>query len=545
VRRRITRPFSPTRHHVDKGARSIRSEHTRNHSGERRPAGRYGLPAITQSFLHFLLGKGVSAGAAFIVLIIAIRKLTHAEFAVYTSMNAMVLLIGLVSSFGTNQVMMRFLPELKTRGNIAAMYRLLFRGITVRGFTFAAVALLLYVFAAPICRALEFDQWVEVVRWYCLVGFLRVTSTFIGAALESMLWQREAQYSAAIGGLLQLLLVGGAVWRGGMTLPEFVAIEIVSEGVLLLLILGWAIARWRADPERNVGDPDVLRRERDRYSRFAFWSYAQNLTSIGFGSAPNRLLVSYFLPIDALARFGVIDRFIAFVVRYLPLRMFVGLFRPVLNSRFDGGKGYDTVIASANMLFRGNLVVLMVPFVVFGVAGDALFAWLTGGKYVDLTALFLGFLAVAILTSVDNLMDIIVKLLEESRIYTATNIVRSCAIALAIPLVHSIGLWSLVVANFLGLLIAFTIIFMHLRRRGRRIRVDWSLVARIIAFAAGAIGLGQAIILVHVPPIPAAMAAGAAFVLALWLWPPLKPAERQQVGSLASSVKQRLVRRRA
>src|SRR6185436_6105022 len=88
VRRRITRPFSPTRHHVDKGARSIRSEHTRNHSGERRPAGRYGLPAITQSFLHFLLGKGVSAGAAFIVLIIAIRKLTHAEFAVYTSMNA-------------------------------------------------------------------------------------------------------------------------------------------------------------------------------------------------------------------------------------------------------------------------------------------------------------------------------------------------------------------------------------------------------------------------------------------------------------------------
>src|SRR6185503_3767336 len=138
-------------------------------SGERRPAGRYGLPAITQSFLHFLLGKGVSAGAAFIVLIIAIRKLTHAEFAVYTSMNAMVLLIGLVSSFGTNQVMMRFLPELKTRGNIAAMYRLLFRGITVRGFTFAAVALLLYVFAAPICRALEFDQWVEVVRWYCLV----------------------------------------------------------------------------------------------------------------------------------------------------------------------------------------------------------------------------------------------------------------------------------------------------------------------------------------------------------------------------------------
>jgi O-antigen/teichoic acid export membrane protein len=70
---------------------------------EQGKAERYGLPAITQSLLHFVLGKGVSAGSAFIVLVIAIRQLTHTEFAVYTSMNAMMLLIGLLSSFGTTR----------------------------------------------------------------------------------------------------------------------------------------------------------------------------------------------------------------------------------------------------------------------------------------------------------------------------------------------------------------------------------------------------------------------------------------------------------
>ena len=297
-------------------------------SGTTKP-GRYDRPAITQSLLHFLLGKGVAAASALIVLVIAIRQLTLTQFAVYTSMHAMALMIGLLSSFGTNQVMMRFLPELRVRGNIVAMYRLLFRGIAVRGLTYAAVALLLYVYAEPICRAFEFDGWVDVVRLYCLVGFLRVNGTFIGAALESLLWQREAQYSAAVSGLVKVALVLAASGVAGST-SGFVAIEIASELVMLSLILGWAILRWKNDPERNLGDPEVLRRERSRYNRFSFWSYAQNLTSIGFGSASNRLFVSYFLPIDALARFGVIDRFIAFIWHYEPLRLFVGLFDPSL-----------------------------------------------------------------------------------------------------------------------------------------------------------------------------------------------------------------------
>ena len=505
--------------------------------------GRYGLPAITHSLFHFVLGKGVNAVAALVVLVIAIRQLSHTEFAVYTSMHAMVLIIGLLSSFGTNQVMMRFLPELKVRGDIAAMYQLLFRGITVRGLTYAAIAMLLYVFAEPVCRAFGFDAWVNVVQWYCLVGFLRVNGTFIGNALESLLWQREAQYSSAVSGLVKLFLVIVVVARGGMDLNDFVAIEIASELILLLLILGWAIVRWKSDPERDIGDPDVLRRDSVRYKRFAFWSYAQNLTSIGFGSAPNRLLAGYFLPIDALASFGVIDRFIDYVRRYEPLRMFVGMVRPILNSRFDEGRGFGRIVSAANMLFRANLAILVGPFVIVAVAGNTLFAWLTGGKYDELTLLFLGFFAVAILASVDGIMDIIVKLLEENRIYTASNIVRSGTIALAIPLIHSLGLWSLVIANLVGLLLSFGIIFAHLRARGHRIRVDWPLIARIIAYAACAIGLGRLIVLMQAPPVLAALASGAVFVIAIWLWPPLKPEEKQLLTSLSQSFMRRAARK--
>jgi len=372
-------------------------------------ASHYGLQALKRSLFHFVLGKGVSAAAAFAVLIVTIRQLTTAEFAVYTSMHAMVLMVGLLSSFGTNAVLMRFLPELRSAGNVRAMYHLLFYGITARGLSYAVIALLLFAFAGPICAALNLDQWLGVVRWYCLVGFLRINGTFVGGALESLLWQRETQYSAALSGLCKLAIVGIVVWLGGMDLRALVAIEIVTELLLLGLLLGAAVRKWRRDEERNLGDQDVLKTNRQRFNRFAFWNYVQNLTSVGYGSAPNRLFATYFLPREMVAIFGVIDRFVDYIRRYEPLRIFVGLVRPVFNSRFSQGRDFARIVAKANFLFRVNLLVLVAPMVILAVCGGELFDWLTAGKYMGIAPLFLAFYTTAIIASADSILDILVK----------------------------------------------------------------------------------------------------------------------------------------
>ncbi len=67
--------------------------------------------------------------------------------------------------------------------------------------------------------------------------------------------------------------------------------------------------------------------------------------------------------------------------------------------------------------------------IIVAVAGDQLFDWVTSGRYRDISLLFLAFYAVAVIASVDSILDILVKLLEESRIYpsaTSSCPVRSC-----------------------------------------------------------------------------------------------------------------------
>jgi O-antigen/teichoic acid export membrane protein len=506
----------------------------------------YGARAVKRSLLHFVLGKGVAAAAAFAVLVIIIRQLEPREFAVYTSMHAMVLIVGVLSSFGTNAILMRFLPELRSKGNVRAMYRLLFSGVTVRGISYAAVALLMFAFAGPICDAFNMGDSLQVVRWYCLVGFLRINATFVTGALESLLWQRLTQYSTAFVGLCKLALVAFVAWRGGMDLRTLVAIEVVTELALLLLLLVGAVVRWRSDEDRHVGDLDALAENRSRFNRFGFWNYMQNLTALGYGSATNRLFASYFLPgPELVAMYGVIDRFIDYVRRYEPLHIFVGLVRPVINSRFSQQRELAPIVDLANSLFRANLLVLVAPLVIVAVAGDGLFDWITGGRYQAIAMLFLGFYVVAIVASVNSILDILVKLLEESRIYAAGNIALSASIILAIPLMARIGLWGLAIANGIGLLLSFIIIFWYLKARGHAIRPDWGLIARVFVHVGVAIAVGRVLLLLNLPAWLAAVVAEACFLLAVVIWPPLRPDERTLVAGTLARARRRFSRGRS
>ncbi len=78
------------------------------------------------------------------------------------------------------------------------------------------------------------EDSLQLVRWYCLVGFLRINANFVTGALESLLWQRETQYSTAVVGLCKLALVAAVVWQGGMDLRDLVAIEVITELMLLV-----------------------------------------------------------------------------------------------------------------------------------------------------------------------------------------------------------------------------------------------------------------------------------------------------------------------
>ncbi len=433
----------------------------------------YGAAAIRTSFMHFVFGKGVSASATLLVLFILVRQLEVAEFAAYTSLHALVLILGLISSFGVPQALHRYLPELRTRHNNRAMYRMLFAGIVIRACLYALLAVALLLVLVPLAAALKLDNWQSLIPLYLVVGCLRVNAGFISQALESLLWQRDAQYSLAIGGLVRL---GGALALlagDSFDLQRFVWVECVAELTSVVVLFCFISLRWRGDGDRGLGDVAELGANRARYLSFAFWCYLQNLTSVFYGSAPNRLFVAYFMSAEFIAVFGVVDRLIDFARRYEPLHMFVGLVRPVLMSRFSRSGDFAQLVRLGNLVLFVNFILLFAPLTVLLVSGDEWLQWVTEGKFGALSWLTIAFYVVLLVTSVNNLLDLLVKAVEHNRVYIFSNMLLSGSLLLAIPLIPLLGLWALAVANLAGLFAALFVVGRYLAARGFHYHFEW------------------------------------------------------------------------
>jgi O-antigen/teichoic acid export membrane protein len=456
----------------------------------------YGIAKIRSSLVHFLFGKGFSAFAALFSVVLVIRELPISEYAIYATLHAMVMMLRLLTSFGINATVLRFIPDTRVEGNNRAAYTLLFGGVTLRAAFYIVVVLLLYFVAGDSIAAmlgLNGFEWAYLI--YLVTGFFRVTVFFYVGALESLLWQKQAQYTVAAANILKVLLLLFLIESGGLTLLNVIVVELACEAIALVALLATSISSWRKDPDRHAGDAAVLRRDWRRYGRFSFWAYLFNLTAVLNGSAPNRIIVAAFLGPNQVALFAAVDRLAQFVKQYEPVKLLMGLFRPVLNSRYKKKSDFPVIMGLADSMFRLNLVVLAAPLIVVAVAGENVFDILTNGKYVSGYKLFIGLMGVLILGSMMLTLELLVKAVELTQIFTLSNLVLSGSVFVAFPFFDELGVWALVFANAVGHCLAIGIIIVYLTKNGFGIQFSRMDIGKIIfstaiAIAAGTVAAG-------------------------------------------------------
>lgn len=512
------------------GRWSIGSRHqVRGRSIPSSPNKHYGRGAILRSLGHFLIGRAGAGAATLAVLLLSIRYLTTPEFAAYASLHALVLVLGLVTSLGINPLLLRMLPELRTANNNRAVYRLLTVGTLARVLCYGVGAAICLAVLPAIASWLKLTHFEPLLALYLLVGLLRVNGTFLANALESLLWQKQAQYSLALGALLKLALVAYSIWQQEFDLTRFVYIELCADGamVLLLLVSGWR--RWQQDTERHLGDASVLTKQLGRYGQFSVWAYAQNLTSVMAGSAPNRLFVATFFASEATALYGVLDRLTDYVRRYEPTRLLLGIIRPAFNARYREDTQFDGLAKQASMLIRLNLTLLGLPLAMLVYWSQPLLAILDNPSYSHATWLLVGMYALVIIGSLNTLIDVLVKLVERAAIYTISNLLLSASLLLAIPLIEHLGLWSIVLANAVGLTLAMVVILGYMRSAAYSINLRPRLLAKLVLVIILAIGAGQLAWLALGSAWAAGAVTGITYLALLLVFAPICNEERSDI----------------
>lgn len=502
----------------------------------------YGPGAIAASLKHFMVGKGMKVLSSLVVLILLARLLPREQYAVYISFQAIVMFGGLLASAGIETVLLRYIPELRSTGQDRIAYRFLAIGVLVR------VAVLLVPIAIVLALKPALGEWLNMQEWmwllpvYLLVGLIRLTSLTLSQAMESLLWQREAQYSLAAGNIARMLALVTASFLVTVDLRMAIAIELGAEVLIFVLLSAGAWLRYRNDADRGNGESGWWEQNRKRVVKFGAWSWMVSLGGMFYGSGAFRLLAARFLPASELATFGFADSFTNLARRLMPVRLLLGLIRPVFMSRYSVHGEFSKLTDLSNLVFRVNLVLFAVPVALLIVVGPQVVSWVTAGKYPDAAWLIAGFLIVLCVEGLRILMELLAQAVERNQITLVSNLVQSAMLISALFLFPILGVWALIVAAFAGSSLSVVVSIFLLRHRGHHFAIEPANNLLVIAYtiAATAAGYGASRVFgdsaIGNVWVPGVITLGV-FALAMWIRLPFDLKDRATIEKLITNLK--------
>ena len=442
----------------------------------------FGLSSIRKSLKYFIFGKGSNAFLSIAILFSLARFLSKDDYAVFVSWQAIVIMVGLISTFGTQSVTQRFLAELRTNSN-PFIYKFLGYGVALRLLFAILVSTILIFNISFVSSALNIPYAQDLLIIFLLVGALRVTSLTLSQACDALLWQRLSQVGLVAANTFRFIGFICVYHFYGLSLSKVVVIELIAEIIFFTYLVVGVKANQRADmesPTESTESTEWWQGNRDRVVQYGISKYFVSISRAFYGSGPNRLLALNFTSLKDAALFGFADSIIALSRRFMPAVLMVGFIRPVFISRYTKGSGVAPLVDMANLIFRINLTILIAMIVGVLIVGEPVFNLITNGKYGDAYLLIAGFLVLLVFEGLRYILELLIEVVELNRISLISNVVQSSSFVLAIPLFAFIGLWAILVANLIGTMMACGICVLQLNRHDFKLRFETKLVSLIL-----------------------------------------------------------------
>lgn len=441
----------------------------------------YKADKVRRALRHFVIGKAATAVSSIAVLVLLGKALPRADYAAYVSLQAVVIVVGALTSFGINQSLIRYAPELRASNNNLPLYRRLFTSLATRCAVIGLGLGAAWVSAPWWAEHLQLSIAPALLVLYLCVGWVRLMGLFLSLAMESLLWQKLSQYVLGGTSIVKLALAAWLAYTQRLDLAALFRLELATESLALLLLLLGLVRRWKADPHRNEGEPQWWRHHHKRVSGFARSAYLNGLTAVTYGSAPNRLIAARFLPPEVTAVFGFADALALLAKRFMPARLMQGMIRPVLIARYVSTGDFADLNRKVNLNFRLNSVLLCAPIALLITVGPNVLDWATHHKYGASAHLLAALLALLILDGFRAQLGLACEVVERPRVALIGNLTMGTNLFAAVALVLPLGVWGIFAAGLVGEVLAIFVTIYGLRADGFGFRGDVLMLSPLFA----------------------------------------------------------------
>ena len=461
------------------------------------PENPYGAKRVRRGLLHFAAGKAFTSIAGIGTMVVLVRELPLADFAVYSVLFGLVELMSAITGMGLLHIMSRYVPEAHSNHQNGATRRLIIVATSMRLAVLAVVLAVLYVTASDTAPLIGLDGWVWALQAYLWVILARVIAMTLFGVLESLLRQGIAQLGFSTVTIVRFALLIGVAATSGLDLKTVILIEVVTDVIGIAIML---IGLMRVMPVSNrTGDGGWIRQNLGRMVRFGAKGYMQHMLLVPFGGPTDRLLVGARLSTPQVAMFGFAQQVADLMERYLPAQMFVGLIRPVLTARFSSGNGFEELVKVCNMVLKLNLFLIGGAAVCLFAGGEAFIYTVIGDKnFNGIVPLLMLICLMVSLYSWRHILDMVTHTVERNGPLIVAHGIMNLSVIPGFLLMPHWGVFALPVSHVVGVFVGCCALLAGLARAGYRFKHDLSGFARLALSLLGAFALSW-LLVDHVP----------------------------------------------
>lgn len=347
-----------------------------------------------------LVIRPLSALTGLLILALLSRRLPSEAYGLYFSIWAAVELLILVSNVGLMHAAYRYVSATQWQDG-----RLSIQGPAARLLAWRMASVLLFSLVLLAWGPQHIDAFkaqgdaqgffILLALLFCAEGIAR----FVEILFDAMMLQGLSQFTTVARNVLRLAGVSVLLYGfDSAQIKNVLLVEVVACTIGALLAVGLFLrvfVRRFIDPDENVSDISA-----QRFFKFVAPAFVAQVLGTFYGPDSIKLIMNSTAGAAAVAGFGFSYSIVAIVQRYMPVNMFVGLFRALFVAASDKRDADDQLGVMFNFIVKINAVFILAGFVAFRIAADTVMSAISGGRYgayADVMAmLLLGLVPVAV-----------------------------------------------------------------------------------------------------------------------------------------------------
>lgn len=329
----------------------------------------------------FAVAKVAAAAVSLLIQFVLVRHLAVEDYAAYTLFVSGAAVMALLTMFGMDRVVYRFIPPLRValrwRETLAVMAGLL----GARLLLMLALLGLLYAGAASLLPV-NIVRQLEGIAWQAGLYTLAMACTdSLLVFCNSVGLQRSQVTLSMFAGVVRLSAVVAVVLERDLDAAAVAAAFAWTEVALaaaLALVLAADFARLR---QGAPGGPWQFGFRARELVRDSLGTQAAYLLGLPFKGAVLKLIVGAVSPPVVTASFGFFQTMADRAYQLMPVFLLKGLLEPALASDYAQRHSHARVRLAVSLLLRLNFVVIFLGVAILLGSGEPLIGWITRGRY--------------------------------------------------------------------------------------------------------------------------------------------------------------------